>query len=48
MNAVTIEGKSILVTGANRGLGRALVEEALRRGATRVYAGRRRPFTHPD
>ncbi len=28
----------LLVTGANRGLGRALVEEALARGARRVYA----------
>jgi NAD(P)-dependent dehydrogenase (short-subunit alcohol dehydrogenase family) len=46
--AMTIEGKSVLVTGANRGLGRALVEEALRRGAARVYAGARKPFTHPD
>ena len=46
MNATTIEGKSVLVTGANRGLGQALVEEALRRGATRVYAGTRRPFAH--
>jgi NAD(P)-dependent dehydrogenase (short-subunit alcohol dehydrogenase family) len=48
MKAMTIEGKSILVTGANRGLGQALVEEALRRGATRVYAGTRRPLNHPD
>jgi NAD(P)-dependent dehydrogenase (short-subunit alcohol dehydrogenase family) len=48
MKAMTIGGKSILVTGANRGLGQALVEEALRRGATRVYAGTRRPFVHPD
>jgi NAD(P)-dependent dehydrogenase (short-subunit alcohol dehydrogenase family) len=46
--AMTIEGKSVLVTGANRGLGRALVEEALRRGAARVYAGARKPLTHPD
>jgi NAD(P)-dependent dehydrogenase (short-subunit alcohol dehydrogenase family) len=38
----------ILVTGANRGLGRALVEEALRRGAKRVYAGTRQPWAHPD
>ena len=30
----TVAGKSVLVTGANRGLGRALVEEALRRGAS--------------
>ena len=48
MKAITIEGKSILVTGANRGLGQALVEEALRRGATQVYAGTRRPFAHQD
>ena len=48
MNAMTIEGKSVLVTGANRGLGQALVEEALRRGATRVYAGTRRLLNHPD
>jgi NAD(P)-dependent dehydrogenase (short-subunit alcohol dehydrogenase family) len=44
----TLAGKTVLVTGANRGLGQALVEEALRRGATRVYAGARRPFSHPD
>jgi len=43
-----IAGKTVLVTGANRGLGRALVEDALRRGAKRVYAGTRQPFTHPD
>jgi NAD(P)-dependent dehydrogenase (short-subunit alcohol dehydrogenase family) len=43
-----IAGKTILVTGANRGIGRALVEEALTRGAARVYAGTRQPWTHPD
>jgi NAD(P)-dependent dehydrogenase (short-subunit alcohol dehydrogenase family) len=43
-----IADAAVLVTGANRGLGRALVEEALRRGAKRVYAGTRRPFAHPD
>jgi NAD(P)-dependent dehydrogenase (short-subunit alcohol dehydrogenase family) len=45
---VIIAGKSVLVTGANRGIGQALVEEALRRGATRVYAGTRRPVSQPD
>jgi NAD(P)-dependent dehydrogenase (short-subunit alcohol dehydrogenase family) len=44
----TVAGKSVLVTGANRGLGRALVEEALRRGAKRVYAASRRPLVHAD
>lgn len=45
---MTVAGSSVLVTGANRGIGQALVEEALRRGARRVYAGTRRPFTHAD
>jgi NAD(P)-dependent dehydrogenase (short-subunit alcohol dehydrogenase family) len=43
-----IAGKTLLVTGANRGIGQALVEEALSRGAARVYAGARRPYAHPD
>ncbi len=43
-----IEGKSVLVTGANRGIGQALVEEALRRGAGRVYAAARHPVAHSD
>jgi NAD(P)-dependent dehydrogenase (short-subunit alcohol dehydrogenase family) len=46
--SMTIENKVILVTGANRGIGQALVTEALNRGAARVYAGTRRPYTHPD
>jgi NAD(P)-dependent dehydrogenase (short-subunit alcohol dehydrogenase family) len=45
---MTIAGKAVLVTGANRGIGQALVEEALRRGAKRVYAGTRQPLTHSD
>ena len=35
---MAIAGKTVLVTGASRGIGRALVEEALARGAARVYA----------
>ncbi|GAA4244980.1 SDR family oxidoreductase [Dactylosporangium darangshiense] len=45
---MSFEDKTMLVTGANRGIGRALVEEALARGARRVYAGTRRPLEHPD
>jgi NAD(P)-dependent dehydrogenase (short-subunit alcohol dehydrogenase family) len=47
-NVKTIKNKVILVTGANRGIGKALVEEALKRGAKRVYAGTRKPLTHQD
>jgi NAD(P)-dependent dehydrogenase (short-subunit alcohol dehydrogenase family) len=43
-----IADKSVLVTGANRGIGAALVEEALSRGARRVYVGTRKPLTHRD
>ena len=45
---MNIENKTILVTGANRGIGRALVDEALRRGAKRVYAGTRSALTIAD
>ena len=45
---MTIAGKAVLVTGATRGIGQALVAEALSRGAKRVYAGTRHPLAHPD
>ncbi|RZU03261.1 short-subunit dehydrogenase [Kribbella rubisoli] len=45
---MSIENRTVLITGANRGIGRALVEEALRRGAKRVYAGTRVALIHPD
>jgi NAD(P)-dependent dehydrogenase (short-subunit alcohol dehydrogenase family) len=43
-----IENKTVLITGATRGIGRALVDEALRRGAKKVYAGTRQPLAHSD
>jgi NAD(P)-dependent dehydrogenase (short-subunit alcohol dehydrogenase family) len=45
---MSIADKTVLITGASRGIGQALVEEALRRGARRVYAAARRPAAHPD
>lgn len=43
-----LSGSTVLVTGSNRGIGKALVEEALRKGAARVYAGSRAPMVHVD
>jgi NAD(P)-dependent dehydrogenase (short-subunit alcohol dehydrogenase family) len=45
---MSIKNKTVLVTGANRGIGQALAAEALARGAKRVYAGTRQPLAHPD
>src|SRR5437667_12260527 len=45
---MNISNKSVLITGANRGIGRALLDEALRRGAKKVYAGTRGALQHPD
>src|SRR5256886_13573829 len=45
---MSLKDKNVVVTGANRGIGQALVQEALSRGARRVYAGTRQPLDHPD
>jgi NAD(P)-dependent dehydrogenase (short-subunit alcohol dehydrogenase family) len=45
---MNIKNKTILITGANRGVGEALVNEALRRGAKKVYAGTRSTLQHTD
>src|SRR5437660_3959159 len=45
---MNITNKTVLITGANRGIGRALLDEALRRGAKKVYAGTRGALQHAD
>jgi NAD(P)-dependent dehydrogenase (short-subunit alcohol dehydrogenase family) len=43
-----IQGRVALVTGANRGIGRALVEALLARGAGKIYASARKPEALAD
>ena len=37
-----VSGKTVLVTGANRGIGRAIVQGAIQHGAIKVYAAVRK------
>src|SRR5215469_13318886 len=47
-NGMNVTNRTVLITGANRGIGRALVNEALKRGARRVYAASRVPLQIAD
>jgi NAD(P)-dependent dehydrogenase (short-subunit alcohol dehydrogenase family) len=44
----TLTGKTVLVTGANRGIGAATVRELLKTGVTKIYAAARDPSSLPD
>lgn len=44
----SIAGSIALVTGGNRGIGRAFVEELLEQGAAKVYCGARHPEDVPS
>ncbi|MHA3701022.1 SDR family oxidoreductase [Jatrophihabitans sp. YIM 134969] len=44
----SLQGRTVLVTGANGGLGEQFVRQALERGAARVYAGARSPREWAD
>jgi NAD(P)-dependent dehydrogenase (short-subunit alcohol dehydrogenase family) len=45
---VNIKGSTVVVTGGQRGLGKAIVEEFLSRGAAKVYATARTPKPSAD
>lgn len=45
---VNIKGSTVVVTGGQRGLGKAIVDEFLRRGAAKVYATARAPKRSDD
>ncbi|MFJ9690900.1 SDR family oxidoreductase [Kitasatospora sp. NPDC101183] len=45
---VAVEGSVVLVTGGQRGLGKAFTEALLRRGAAKVYVTARKPVPEED
>jgi len=45
--AMQLDNATVLVTGANRGLGLEFARQALARGARKVYAGARDPASVP-
>jgi NAD(P)-dependent dehydrogenase (short-subunit alcohol dehydrogenase family) len=45
---VNIKGSTVVVTGGQRGLGKAIVDEFLQRGAAKVYATARAPKPSED
>jgi NAD(P)-dependent dehydrogenase (short-subunit alcohol dehydrogenase family) len=45
---MNFENKTILVTGANRGIGRQIVTALLSKGVTKIYAGSRNPDSLPN
>lgn len=45
---MNIQGKTVLVTGANRGIGAELVHTLIRSGAGKIYAGSRDLVNLPD
>ena len=45
---MNLSGKTVLVTGANRGIGLAIVKALLNKGVSKVYAGTRDPKKLPD
>jgi NAD(P)-dependent dehydrogenase (short-subunit alcohol dehydrogenase family) len=45
---MTLSGKVVLVTGANRGIGAAIVQEMLKAGVAKIYATARDPNTLPS